>query len=72
MLKNDLNIAQLSDEELDNMTLEEIEAELAKYPKEEMDKIDELLRAFGIALGEAREAYFEKLMKEAEAIMEEK
>lgn len=54
------------DKELDEMTLAELDAELANTPKEILDEVDEILRAFGIALGEARAAYFEKLMKELE------
>jgi len=61
-----LCIKMFDDEELDEMTLEELDAELANTPKEILDKVDEILRAFGIALGEARAAYVEKLMKEIE------
>ena len=38
------------DKELDEMTLEELDAELANTPQEILDKVDEILRAFGIAL----------------------
>ena len=61
-----LCIKMFDDEELDEMTLEELDAELANTPKEILGKVDEILRAFGIALGEARAAYVEKLMKEIE------
>lgn len=54
------------DKELDEMTLEELETVVASYPQEILDKADEILRAFGIALGEARAEYFEKLMNEPE------
>lgn len=56
----------ISDEELDEMTLEELDAEIANTPKEILDKVDELMRAIGIALGEMEVAYYEKLMKELE------
>ena len=61
-----LCINMFDDKELDEMTLEELDAELANTPKEILDKVDEILRAFGIALGEAQAEYYEKLMKELE------
>ena len=56
----------IDEKELDEMTLEELDAEIANTPKEILDKVDELMRAFGIALGEMEAAYYEKLMKELE------
>lgn len=46
---------------LEEVSLEDLEAEVASYPQEVQDKADEILRAFGMALGEARENFFKKL-----------
>lgn len=54
----------LEDQKLDEMTLEELDAYIASFPKEIQDKADEIMRTLGIALGKARAEYFEKLMRE--------
>lgn len=48
---------------LEEVSLEDLEAEVASYPQEVQDKADEILRAFGIALGEARENFVEKVIQ---------
>lgn len=57
------DIELITDEKIDKMSLEELEELDASFPKEVSDKADEILKAFGIALGEARAKWAEELMK---------
>ena len=52
----------IDDKWLEEVPLEDLEAEVASYPQEVQDKADEILRAFGIALGEARAEWCERVM----------
>lgn len=53
---------EIPDEMLEKMSLEELDAMVDSYPEDVKQKADEILMVFGIALGEARANWCERIM----------